>query len=412
MSEPNYDDNFEAQDVAEIVNDDAGPGADTIEIDMRNNSTTYLEAHGDSVYFIASHPTLPLVASGGGDDTVYLWTTTHTPPRIAAKLTEHTESIVAGGFTANGRFLVTGDMSGRLIVWKSSKGGEQWELMSNTQEADEIVNISMHPSLNMFAVSSSDGQVWCYEITDSLENVAVLSAHTLPATGTQFVPPVAGEEDAAAAKPLLLSISEDGLVILWDVYGQKVEYMLDSTKLRGDHAWVTLCLSPTNKTVAVGSMDGAVAIIKVADGALLNLVDTTIVKAEKPEDEGPVEPTSEDDAEEEQLGFSVEGLGWSSTGLLATGNVDGVVVVWDTKTWRPRFSFQLADSVTQLVFDGKLLTVSSMDGLVVQYDVISSERVWELLGHNEGVLGFAVQNGGQKVITAGDDHICLVFDKK
>lgn len=394
------DDNDEQEPLSGDETDDG----DTLEIDMRNNSTTYFDLHTDSVYLVASHPTLPLVVSGGGDNQAYLWTTCHSPPKVAAQLNEHTESVVAGGFTANGKFLVTGDMSGRLVVWKASSSGEKWTVLSNSQEVEEIVHISFHPKFSMFSVSANDGSVWCYEISDDLENIAVLHSHSMPTTATVFIP---GDD----LQPRMLSASEDGLLILWDVYGSRPLYTIGPSELRGEHPWVSLALSPTGQTVAAGSMDGLVVLIKVADGSLLKTVDTTVIKPETPV--GAEQATESQDGEE-MSGESVEGLDWSDkTNLLATGNVDGTIVLWDTQTWRPRCQFQLRDSVTKMKFipGTQLLTVSGIDGSLSQYDVINNKLVWECLGHNEGILDFAIQNGGKRLISASDDNVCLVFDQ-
>lgn len=415
LSDDEKDEFLEQNDIQELVGDDndcqkpvsedEADEGDSLEIDMRNNSTTYFDQHTDSVYLVASHPTLPLVVSGGGDNKAYLWTTCNSPPKVVAQINEHTESVVAGGFTANGKFLVTGDISGCLIVLKTSSSGEKWTTLSRSKEVKEIVHISFHPKFSMFAVSANDGSVWCYEISDDLENIAVLHAHRMPTTATVFI---SGED----LQPRMLSASEDGFLILWDIYGSRALHTIGPFELHGNHPWVSLALSPTGQTVAAGSMDGIVALIKVTDGALLKIVDTTVVKPEKPV--GGTDKATDLEDTQEMLGKSVEGLAWSDkTRLLATGNVDGTIILWDTLTWRPRCQFQLRDSVTKIEFiqGTQFMVVSGIDGSLNQFDVINNQLTWECLGHGEGILDFAIQNGGKRLITASDDNICLVFDQ-
>lgn len=414
------DEDLSQNDIAEVVPENdpqnsAYMDEEIEEVDLRNNSTTYFDAHKDSVYLIASHPTLPLAVSGGGDDCAFLWTTHTSPPKVLAKLDEPTESVIAGGFTADGNWLVLGDMSGRVLAYKKSKSGEKWSLVSNIQETEEVVAINFHPSLPLFAVSSADGSIWLYELSlegqGTLINASVLSVHTMPAAATAFV----GEDSS----PRLVSASEDGTVMMWDVYTGNPIYTVDHAKLRGEHPFVSIALSPTLKTAAVGSMDGLVVLIRLEDGSVLRTVDTSAASA-KPITEKPTlqitnTAHNSDDADDEEMsGDSVEGLAWGTkVNLVATGNVDGVVTLWDISTWRPRTSFTLQDSVTKLQFvpNTRFLVVSSMDSTVSMYDSISGEKVWECLGHSEGILGFALQNEGKRIITAGDENVCLVFDK-
>lgn len=58
---------------------------ETLEIDMSNNSWTYFDKHTDSIFTIFSHPKLPMVLTGGGDNTAYLWTTHTQPQDLLAK---------------------------------------------------------------------------------------------------------------------------------------------------------------------------------------------------------------------------------------------------------------------------------------------------------------------------------------
>ena len=89
---------------------------ETLEIDMSNNSWTYFDKHTDSIFTIFSHPKLPMVLTGGGDNTAYLWTTHTQPPRFVGEITGHKESVISGGFTADGKFVVTADMKDRKSV--------------------------------------------------------------------------------------------------------------------------------------------------------------------------------------------------------------------------------------------------------------------------------------------------------
>ena len=365
-----------------------------LEIDMRNNSSAYFDAHKDSIYMVTSHPTLPIVATGGGDDIAYIWTTNTEKPEILATLDRHTESVVAGAFTADGKFLATGDMSGTLAGWFHNTEKNTWECLGATKEAEEVVCIAAHDELPLIAAGFSDGAVWVYEFSDAgtptVSSVSVFVNHTMPVTAVGFAA-------SPEFQPRVVSCSEDGTIKLSDVYQNTQLYSLEATALRGIHPWVQMAVSGTRKTAAFTSMDGILAIVKLDDGQVMHMLDVF-----------------EGDSTTDDEGRSIESVSWSDRGqYLAVGTVEGKVIVYDSKTWKPRTSFQLEDAVTGLKFVDKspLLVVSGMDGSLCEFDVVANEKVWECYGHNEGVLSFAVQNNGNRIITAGDEHVSLVFNR-
>lgn len=359
---------------------------DQIEIDMSNNSSAYFDRHADSVYLIASHPTLPMVVTGGGDDKAYLWTTHSVPTKLVTELNGFSESVVAGGFTSDGKYVVLGDMSGQVRVWRAKSGGEKWEFYTQLQDVDEVVWIRFHPKQPIAAVGAQDGSVWVYEIAPKFTQLAVLQAHAMPTTNALFV----NTDDADWLT--LMTISEDSSIICWNVYQSQTIYQLNPTKLRGEHPWISICPSPSGKTVAVGSADGQIAIIKVDDGSVLQKFETT--------------------GEDTDLqGRSIEGLAWSDkTGLLAAGNVNGDIFLYSPANWKIRVQLKLKDAVTKLEFvPGKAFLVSSgMDESIDLWDSLSGQLLWEGKGHSGGILGFVIQK--DRIITAGDDGISLVYN--
>lgn len=392
------EESIQARDVSEEVSDndhdltnmsdDEPTGDDHIELDMSNNSSAYFDLHQDSVYLIATHPRLPLVVSGGGDNKGYVWVTHRSPPKLACELTGHTESIVAGGFTADGNFLVTGDMNGQLRVWRARAGGEKWEFLASSQEVDEIVWIRFHPRLPLVSVGAQDGSVWVYDCATQFSNVAVLNAHSLATTDAVFV----GDDDD---RPFLLTCAEDAIIVCWNIYENRALYNLGPMQLMGEHPWVKLALSPSGRTFAAGAQDGALVIVKCENGQLLETIDTT---------DGGVPDDSR----------SLEGISWCGKApLLAVGNVNGDVWFYDIASWRARSHFKLEDAVTGLQFvrETRFLVVSGMDGTLGVWDAVSVEQIWNCQGHSGGILDFAIQENGNRIISAGDEGVCLVFNR-
>ena len=80
---------------------------------------------------------------------------THQPPRFVGEITGHKESVISGGFTADGKFVVTADMNGLIQVFKATKGGEQWVKFGELDEVEEVLFVTVHPTLPFFCL-------WCY----------------------------------------------------------------------------------------------------------------------------------------------------------------------------------------------------------------------------------------------------------
>lgn len=385
METEDGEDQSEAQDAGE------GEYEDKIEIDMSNNSTTYFDKHEDSVFTIFSHPTLPLVASGGGDNTVYLWTSHSVPPKFVQQIKGHKESVITGGFTSDGGFLITGDMAGKIMIHQSTKKGAVWKLVGELEEVEEVTWITIHPTQPVFAFGSSDGSVWVYQITPSLEQIMSGFSHQQETTAGVFINPT--DLDSLH----LVTISTDGSIVGWNAYTAQTEFKLSETEFKGQQIpWISMSLqSPESNILAVGSNEGTVAIVNVSNGTVL----TTFRVIELKEDQ-------------DELDASVETISWSDTlPLMAIGLVSGSVLLFDTKTWRERHSISLPDAVTKLQFvkQTPFLVGSSMNGKIYKWDARTGQELFVGVGHNMGVLDFSVVSNGDKLITAGDEGVSLIF---
>lgn len=374
---------------------------EVLEIDMSNNSYAFFDAHTNPadieneteedqpycVTLVESHPSLPMVVTGGTDNMAYLWTTHKEEPTVVAKLNGHTESVITGGFTADGKYVVTGDMTGQARIWRSMKKGEKWEFFDTVQEVEEIVWITLHPKQNIFALGASDGSVWVYAIEPQLENVAVLSAHSATSNSGIFVD--VDDMDNLS----LVTVADDFTIINWNVYSASPKYTLGDKALYGEHPWVSLSLSPNGKAFAAGASDGTLAIVNVENGNIITRLDTS--------------PSLELESR------SIEAISWSdSHKLLAIGNVGGEIQLYDVGTWKLRKTLKAEDAITKLRFlsGTPLLISSSYDSKVVKWNVLTGEPKWTSQGHGQGILGFAVQEKGTRIISGDDEGVCLVFN--
>lgn len=367
---------------------DIGVNSDgNIELDMTNNSSAYFDNHEDSIFLIASHPKLPMVLTGGGDEVAYLWTTNSDSPKLVAKLDGQTESVVTGGFSFDGEFVVTGDMNGQIRVWKAAKRGQEWKFVTSVKEVDEVVWITFHPKQPIFALGASDGSVWVYSLEPTLTSISVLSGHNMVCNGGTFY-------DTDNMDYLSLITVADDSVISWNAYTSTANYTIRKTQLAGQEGWITYSVSPSGKTIALGCQTGHFALVNLANGNVLKVFDTT----------------TSDNVELEAR--SIEGIAWcEAMPIIAVANVQGEIILYDVVSWNVRRVLKVADAVTSLKFLSQSTSLISSDlaGAITRWDVRSGEQKFQGKGHYAGILGFVIQNEGKRIITAGDEGVALIF---
>lgn len=369
-----------------------------VEIDMSNNSITYFDKHTDSVFCVMHHPTLPLVCTGGADNMAHLWTSHSQPPKFAGSL-KHTESVIGGGFTPDGNFLITGDMNGQILIHKSRKNGSLWNKCGELREVDEVIWLKVHPTISgIFSFGGTDGSVWCYQINNdgSLEQIMSGFVHQQDCTMGEFINVEEGNNNLT-----LVTCSVDNSIVGWNCYQGTPYFKISSSDLKGlDPHWISLSKAPielTNGTpiISCGSNNGILVIINGSNGAVLHL--TNVIELQ---------------SGQEELDGSIESISWSNKlPMMAIGLVSGNVLLYDTMTWRVRHKFVLEDSVTKLLFDeitGFNFFVSCINGKIYEFDSRTGKEIYVCVGHNMGVLDFIVING-KKLITAGDEGVSLVF---
>ncbi|KAK9474571.1 WD40-repeat-containing domain protein [Dipodascopsis tothii] len=371
------------------MSEDEQDGDQDVEIDMSNNSFAYFDQHTDSVFRVGLHPKLPLAISGGGDDVAYLWTTNSSPPRMLTKLTGHTDSVVAGGFSPDGEWIVTGGMDGRVRVWRSRSRGQMWEFWSVLEEVQEVVFVTFHPTLPVFAFGANDGSMWVCSLTPRLETMSVLYGHHESCTAGVFLP-AEGEEIN------VLSASEDGSVISWSVPAGTQNFRLAHQQFHYDAQWISVSLHSSGTSVAVGSADGKFAVIGVRTGSVIANLDLTATEPEL--------------IPEEERG--IESISWcDSLGVVAVGMISGEIRLLDTGSWRTRRTLHVDEPVTKVQFvqNSPILVGSSMDGTVRKWDARTGDEIWKGTGHSSGVLDFAISADGHTIVTASDEGVSLVF---
>jgi ribosome assembly protein SQT1 len=483
---------FDPNDAAEEIADDGdaamdsgsdNEGEDEImqEVQLQNDSSAHFDHHKDSIFAIAQHPLFPnIVATGGseGEDAggigyIFDATPADSPVLPASyqsapnepverksltsifTLEGHTDSINALTFTLpKGEFLVSGGLDGKLRTWASK--GQTWKFLAEAQEVEEINWVIPCPNNaypNTIALGANDGSVWVYTVDASskdapLQIVRSYFLHTESCTAGAW----------SADGKLLATVSEDGSLYVWDVFGEAAAAGLTQgeggatvvgltpldQRFAVEGGLYSVAIAPTGAFVVVGGAGGAIKVVGLprlgveASGAAPAGREGAggASKAKGGKLAGGSAASAGQSgqilADLQAQGDGIETIAFAPPPLtlMAAGSVDGSIALFDSahrfavrrhiKEAHEDYSVVKVEFVKSQRTGGWLLTSCGMDGVVRRWDtrggtgMANSGFVKEWKGHRGdgeggGVLGF-VQGDGTRIITAGDDGISLVFE--
>ncbi|KAK5707664.1 60S ribosomal subunit assembly or modification protein [Elasticomyces elasticus] len=381
-------DNDEVEETIEQDDDaqmDSGDEGEDIDLDgaeetiqLQNDSVAHFDLHKDSVYCIAQHPTHPeIVATGGGDDTAYVWSAapaddgegpvlpqsyeSNPQPRerkgqeAIAKLAEQDETVNAITFTLPaGDFIATGTLAGKLNVYATPTQTQPTaKLVGSAKEVEEINWLLPCPHKsypNTIALGANDGSVWVYTIDPSdssspLSIVQTFFLHQAPCTAGAWTPD----------GKLLATVAEDSSLYVWDVFGEAaaagvtdpmgggqavVALGAEDERFKVDGGLYSVAVSPGGGIVAVGGAEGHVRVVGLPR---FSAAPTTGAKGAgaKSKAGGSKQAPAPSTASAGQAGQllasvqaqadGIETLSFSQPPLtlLAAGSVDGSIAVFD-----------------------------------------------------------------------------------
>lgn len=379
----------------------------------------------------------------------------------------HTDSINALTFTLpNGEFLVSGGLDGRLRAYKLDASAPSFSFVGESQEVPEINWLAPCPSTdfpNSVALGASDGSVWVYTVDPSdaanpLQIVQTYFLHTVPCTAGAWTP------DGT----LLATVDEDSSLYVWDVWGLAaakglvgdngqtvVSLTAQDQRFQVEGGLFSIAVEPRGGYLAAGGAAGSIRIVSLpriteqtagasgqAGSKAGKAKGKALGKAAGGETQG-----GQTLAALQVQSDSIETLSFAPASaqipLLAAGSVDGSITVFDPSRQfnirrniqgaHEEFSVVKVEWVKQPQSSGSaaaqqqwLLTSCGMDGVVRRWNlqgatpsqhapnaaVAGLEKEWR--GHRGdgeggGVLGFVQGADGQRIVTAGDDGISLVF---
>ena len=428
------------------------------------------EFHTNSVCCVIHHPLDPtLIVSGGGDERTYVWDTIHGfhmtkhpvkifPPggcvrhHCITRIEGHKDTVQALEWShPDGKYLITGGMDGKVQVFSLELETRKFTLVGEVHEVAEVFWVLSTPNPKQphtFAFGAGDGSVWVYSIKEEnkqkpLQYVAEYALHQGPVNVGAWTPD----------GKLLFTTGEGGALYGYDVFGEAKALGVrghngTSEVLSFDGDDIDFCLDggiyamavhPSGDYLVVGGGMGMIRAIR--------LPEVQPNRPSRPPNyglEGAKGPFV-------QLRFnksgykrgqiintihvfcdSIESLSFSSPpyNMLAACSTDGTIAVFEAwGTFQMRRYIEKAHGGHAIVKvdwcreKGRenLLTSCGLDGSVKRwegkgntYDPPNEGLIREWKGHEGGAYGapldFTQDAVNGKIITAGDDALCHVFD--
>ncbi|CAI9090364.1 OLC1v1025127C1 [Oldenlandia corymbosa var. corymbosa] len=148
-------------------------------IDGADDAVHIFQGHTDEVLSVACSPTDPnLVATGGIDDTGFLWNICQGD--WVFELKGHSDSVSTLGFSFDGQLLASGSFDGLVKVWDISS-------QNVLNENDCLQWVKWHPRGHLVLAGSEDSSVFLWNAVSELL-LNMFSAHNTTVTCGDFTP--------------------------------------------------------------------------------------------------------------------------------------------------------------------------------------------------------------------------------
>ena len=167
-----------------------------------NSLQTTLTGNPLGITALAFSPAETILASGGTDGRIYLLDVQN---RTELQILRGAQSsITALTFVFDGNHLFSGEENGMIRRWNST-GQEMW---SDRGAFSAITALAFSPTFDFLAIGDKIGQIWLFDFReDEIRKISIFTHHTRKITALIF----------SSHSNTLVSGSEDGTILLWDV---------------------------------------------------------------------------------------------------------------------------------------------------------------------------------------------------
>jgi len=308
---------------------------------------------------------------------------------------------------------------------------QQQIALARELSASAINNLSVDPersillSLQAVNINIKNGQPVLIEAQDALHRSIQTSRVLATLHGyTQQVDGIAYNH----AGTQLASISDDGIVKIWDVSTYK-ELLTLQTGIPSINAPRKIGFSPDDISLGTPAGEHSAKIWDVTSGkVLLTLIGHTdeVISVSFSSDGKRIATSSRDGTSKiwdavtgrelltligqkefvNDIAFSPDGM------YLATAGEDSAAMIWDAISGKALYTLPSALGVIGVVFspDGKTLATSGYDQTWKLWDVSTGQKIFSAYGHSSNLIDISFDPSGTRVATVGEDGIAKIWD--
>nr|CCC90716.1 unnamed protein product [Trypanosoma congolense IL3000] len=357
--------------------------------------TVFAAREAAPVHAIATHPKIPgvFVASGQSDEVYVLQLVGEGTLNVNCILREpHTDTISILAFSPDGSLLASGGLDGVIAIWSTAT----WELQHSLRElSGELLTLLWHPSGLVLVGGAEDGQAAMWNVKKG-SLAMYFAGHSGSVACAAWTP---------CYKRLVTGGGDGNIAIFSPRTGQQEAYIAKG--LSPDRAPVTAlcCLGDINGVSATEEYDDR-CVAGCADGTLhvVSLNTGRVVASMQEVHTQAIETL--------QTNMGADGVVASVPQLLLSSSCDCKVVVWSTVGLTPRTVIHVGESVVPAVWVRSSLVVAGCsDGEVKVWDGRSQQQepLKRLMGHRRMVLSIAVAEELGIVASASDDGTVRLF---
>ncbi len=366
--------------------------------------------HSRAVVAASFSPDGKRVVTASADGTARIWNAEKdTPVSKFGMFVGHGSGVLSAVFSPDGRRLATASEDCTARIWDTRSG----QAIAKLDHADTVRRVSFSRDGRLLATASDDtvARIWDAETFELLATLGTLPSHDdqrcpvsapVPLDADNDTPPPApaptpaGHKDLVLAAELnpngrnLVTASEDGTAILWDVESRSKIAILEGH----EDSVVSAFFRADGQQIVTASRDTTARIWDAATGALLHTL-------------------SGHDRELQDAVFSPDGR-WIAT---AAGGYedpkDNTARVWDAETGVQRAvlkGHEAPVSTARFSTDARRILTASEDGTARLWDAQSGELIAVLQGHSLAVTSATFNPDSTEVITTSKDGTARLWN--
>ncbi|XP_052889127.1 angio-associated migratory cell protein [Anopheles moucheti] len=337
----------------------------------RDDAKLTFTKHTATVFCGALHPTEDLAITGGEDDKAYVWNIRS--GEVQFEVTNHTDSVVAVGFSYDGVFAATADIAGYIQVFKVQQNYRKvWEF-----NVGDLCWMRWHSAAHVLLAGCDSGDVYVWRI---------------PSGDCKVLPGQDHKTEAAElthdGKKLAVGYG-NGHFKLWDLKSGTPVMEVDATVGHKTNI-TTLSIDQENQLFVTGAEDGS-SYVMGPNGVLGMLTGPSDALLEAVLIDYP--------------GFEIK--------VAVTGTLQGKVTIWDVarQTKRVECVDEEPTGITRMVWlKDHAICAGTLGGLIKAWDFRSGAKRFTLDGHTNDIQDVVYDRERNIILSTSEDFTAKIFE--